>query len=207
MRSCEWSGFPVCSAIIDHSALTDYEADDVLVVTEPERLKALASDVRSRIIGLLRERAASITELSQALGLPKGTVGHHVKVLEDAGLIRVVATRQVRAMTERFYGRVARLFILSGDEAIVGGTGEAMAAMMLRQGADEIPKSVASSDLITAALSHARLKPTHARRLIKRLDKLLVDFRALEDPEGELFGFAASLYPTTPALPERSDGA
>ena len=45
---------------------------------------------RRRILSLLRERAASTTELAQALGQPKGTVGHHVKVTEDAQLIRVV---------------------------------------------------------------------------------------------------------------------
>jgi len=32
-------------------------------------------------------------------------------VLEKAGLVRVVRTRKVRALTERFYGRTARLFI------------------------------------------------------------------------------------------------
>ena len=158
-------------------------------------------------MSLLRERAASTTELSRALGVPKGTVGHHLKVLEDAGLIRVVATRQVRAVTEKFYGRVARLFVLSSDEASKAGHSEAVAAMLLRQGADEIPERAVDPQLMTAALSHARLAPADARRLIKRLDKLLVDFRALEDPDGELFGFAASLYPTTPVLPEATDDA
>jgi hypothetical protein len=38
-------------------------------------------------------------------------------VLEAAGLVKVVRTRRVRAMTESFYGRVARLFVLkSADE-------------------------------------------------------------------------------------------
>ena len=54
-----------------------------------------------KIVVLLRERAHSTTELAEKLGLPKGTVGHHVKVLEKAGLIRVVRTRKVRALTER----------------------------------------------------------------------------------------------------------
>jgi hypothetical protein len=134
-------------------------------------------------------------------------VGHHVKVLEKAGLIRVVATRKVRAVTEKYYGRVARLFILSSDEAFEGGSGEAVAAMLLRQGADEIPAHVADPRLMTAGLAHARLSPADARRMIKRLDKLMVDFRALEDPNGELFGFAASLHPTPEALPERSEDA
>ena len=49
--------------------------------------------------GLLREQARSITELADELDVPTGTVGHHVKVLEDAGLVRVVRTRRVRAVT------------------------------------------------------------------------------------------------------------
>ena len=109
---CERSGIPVCSAIIDRSP--DYELDDVLVVQDPKQLRALGDFTRGRIIGLLGQRAASTTELAAALDMPKGTVGHHLKVLEKAGLVRVVRTRQVRALTEKFYGRVARLFELKG---------------------------------------------------------------------------------------------
>lgn len=65
---------------------------------------------------LLRERAQSTTELAEQVGLAKGTVSHHLKVLESAGLVRVVRTRQVRALTESIYGRVARLFLLKGDD-------------------------------------------------------------------------------------------
>ena len=114
--ACEWSGFPVCSAIIDR--YPDYELDDVLVVEDPKQLRALADALRARIVVLLRERAASTTELAAALETPKGTVGHHLKVLETAGLIRVVRTRKVRALTEKYYGRVARLFVLKSDESM-----------------------------------------------------------------------------------------
>ena len=65
---------------------------------------------------LLRERAQSTTELAEQVGLAKGTVAHHLKVLEAAGLVRVVRTRKVRALTESVYGRVARLFLLKGDD-------------------------------------------------------------------------------------------
>ena len=51
-----------------------------------------------------------------ALDTPKGTVGHHLKVLEKAGLVRVVRTRKVRALTEKYYGRVARLFVLKSTD-------------------------------------------------------------------------------------------
>lgn len=94
----------------------DYEAADVLVVDEPQPLRALANELRANIVVLLRERAHSITELAGELDVPKGTVGHHVKVLEDAGLVRVVRTRRVRAVTEKFYGRTARLFLMKDEQ-------------------------------------------------------------------------------------------
>ena len=94
----------------------DYEADDILVVSETEQLRALADDVRLRIVAILRERAATTTELAENVGLAKGTVAHHLKVLESAGLVKVVRTRRVRALTESFYGRVARLYVLKSAD-------------------------------------------------------------------------------------------
>jgi len=94
----------------------DYDADDILVVSETEQLRALADDVRLQIVTLLRERAQSTTELAEQVGLAKGTVSHHLKVLEGVGLIRVVRTRRVRALTESIYGRVARLYLLKGAD-------------------------------------------------------------------------------------------
>ena len=110
----------------------DYDAADTLVVSDPAQLRALSDEVRGRIIALLRERAASASELGGLLEMPKGTVGHHLKVLERAGLVHVVRTRRVRAVTEKYYGRVARLFLYKSsdesDDELVHGIG----AMSLR---------------------------------------------------------------------------
>ena len=45
----------------------------------------MADPFRTQLIQLLRDRARSTQELSMELGVPKGTVGHHLKVLESAG--------------------------------------------------------------------------------------------------------------------------
>ena len=50
----------------------DYEAPDVLVVQEPEQLRALGDDLRTRIVVLLREHARSITELAESLEPAEG---------------------------------------------------------------------------------------------------------------------------------------
>src|ERR687897_174611 len=55
-------------------------------------------------------RSTIVGELAAAVGRPKSTVAHHVKVLVDAGMLKVVRTRRVRAIDERYYGRTARIF-------------------------------------------------------------------------------------------------
>src|ERR671935_1665766 len=100
----------------DHTEIPDYNLEDVLYLTTPEQFKAITGSTRPRILGLVGQRAATTKQLAETLGLPKGTVGHHLKVLEDAGLVRVVRTRQVRAITEKFYGRTARLFLFETED-------------------------------------------------------------------------------------------
>src|SRR3954466_9620236 len=98
----------------------DYELQERLPLTRPEQVRALGHPLRNTILGLLHERAATVTELAVAVRRPKSTVAHHVKVLLDAGLVQVVRTRRVRAIEERFYGRTARLFYVSVERAADG---------------------------------------------------------------------------------------
>jgi DNA-binding transcriptional ArsR family regulator len=187
---------------VDHSPSTserirlpspDYEADDVLVVRETEQLRALGDDLRAKIVVLLRERAASATELAERLGLPKGTVGHHVKVLEKAGLVRVVRTRKVRAVTEKYYGRTARLFLFKSTDEADGEDVRNVAAASLRTAAEEM-LFLDDDDRTTFAVLRARLSDHDAKRFARRLSKLIDEFRAAEDPDGEPYGLAVAQY-------------
>lgn len=195
---------PDFSYVREVPPIEDYEAEDVLIVRDAEQLKALADGLRSRIVAMLRERAASTGELATALQLPKSTVAHHVKVLERAGLIRVVRTRQVRALTEKSYGRVARLFVLKGDDELPAEIGTtALAAVLLRQAADEVLATHAEAE--SSAFVHVRLTSADAKRLVRRLERLVDDFLAADDPSGTLHGLAVAAFPTTQALPPRDD--
>jgi DNA-binding transcriptional ArsR family regulator len=170
----------------------DYAADDVLVVREPEQLRALGDDLRSKIVILLRDRASSTTELAQKLGLPRGTVGHHVKVLEKAGLVRVVRTRQVRAMTEKVYGRTARLFLFKSTDAD-GEDVRNVAAASLRRAAEEM-LPIGDDGRTTFAVVTSRLRDADARRLARRLERLIDDFRAADIAGGVPYGLAGAQY-------------
>ena len=92
------------------------ETDSHLVINRPDQLHALGDPTRWRILGRLIDGPASIQELSNALKVAKGTIGHHVRVLDAAGLIRLVESRRVRGVLEKRYARVARQFRLSEGE-------------------------------------------------------------------------------------------
>jgi DNA-binding transcriptional ArsR family regulator len=160
--------------------------------------------VRTKIVFLLRERAASITELAEVLSSPKGTVGHHVKVLEQAGLIRVVRTRKVRALTEKYYGRVAKLYVLRSDESLPDELTGSLGAMMLQQAASEALATRPEND--QSALLHVRLSEKDLLRFQKRLNRLVADFQRADDPDGDTHALALALFRSTGVLPKRGDG-
>src|SRR3954471_5606960 len=104
---------------IDHPA-PDYELADEVVVSSAQPLRAMADRLRSTILDLLLERAATVSELAAAVGRPKSTVAHHVNVLVEAGLVKGGRTRRVRAIDERYYGRTARLFRVGAINQVDG---------------------------------------------------------------------------------------
>ena len=83
------------------SAVPDYDLDERRELTSAAEVRAIGHPLRTTILGLLHERAATVTEMAAAVGRPKSTVAHHVSVLQRAGLVRVVRTRRVRAIDER----------------------------------------------------------------------------------------------------------
>lgn len=168
----------------------DYEAEDTMIVSDAPQMRALADPFRTQLVQLLRDRARSTQELSEELGMPKGTVGHHLKVLESAGLIRVVRTRKVRAVTEKFYGRTARLFLYQTEDA---ADGRAISAITLRQAANEVERAGHSTGF---GLVRARLTDKDFERFERRAQKLMDDFRAADTPDGKPKSLTTGLWGT-----------
>ena len=184
----------------------DYEAEELLEVREPEQFRAVGDPTRHRIISLLSERAATTSQLAEALGQPRGSIGHHLKVLEEAGLIRVVRTRQVRAMTEKYYGRTARLFEFHDPED--DNTPKKEFVDFFRQALDEYEEPAPESgfeEMLT--LRHARIPASSAQEYHRRALALAEEFAGLEKVPGErVYGLLAQVYLTDlPELPEEEE--
>lgn len=169
--------------------------------TSPDQFKAFGDTTRQRIIALLRERAATTKQLSEALGQPVGGVGHHLKVLERAGLIRVVRTRKVRAITEKYYGRVARNLRFNEPLQRYGVSPYSILEEAIDQA---VPEPIEGSDVLpTFLLEDARLPVRKAEEFVRRVEELAREFADAETPGERLWGFVAGVYPTNlPVLPE-----
>src|SRR6266498_811430 len=186
--------------------IPDYELADRIVVTAPGQLRAMADPLRATILDLLLERAATVAELATAVGRPKSTVAHHVNVLLKAGMLRVVRTRRVRAIDERYYGRTARVFMVG----VVNKPGEdptTVHANALSVAATESGPAHAA-DRLSSILRHARVPRELARDFWDRVVVMAGEFAQMPRTGDTVYGFAAGLYPTEyPALPDPKDKA
>lgn len=191
---------------INH-ALPDYELDELRILTTASELKAMAHSLRDTVLDLLLERAATVGELAAAVERPKGTVAHHVNVLVDAGLVKVVRTRRVRAIEERFYGRTARVFYV-GPILPPGIEPDRDFANLLATAAAESAEAH-RQDRLRAIVRHARISRERATEFWDRVFDLVREFSAIEREGDTVYGFAAGLFPTDyPSLPDRDlDGA
>ena len=176
----------------------DYELEDLRVVSSPRELRAMAHPLRATILDLLLERAATVGELAAAVGRPPGTVAHHVGVLVDADMLKVVRTRRVRAIEERFYGRTARIFYVG----VIRPEQARMLTNNLSVAAAESGPAHHADDL-RAIIRHARIPRELAAEFWERVFELTHEFTRLPRSGETVYGFVAGLYPTDyPTLPE-----
>jgi len=178
--------------------LPDYELTDLQIVSSTPELKALFHPLRGTLLDLLLERAATVAELADAVGRPKSTVAYHVDVLVAADLLRVVRTRKVRAIDERFYGRTARVFY-------VGQVHPEQVADMTNALADAAAESAPAhrADTLRAIHRHARIPRERAAEFWDRVLDLTREFSAIPRGGNTSYAFVAGLYPTDyPSLPD-----
>ncbi|HUJ54908.1 MAG TPA: helix-turn-helix domain-containing protein [Gaiellaceae bacterium] len=178
----------------------DYELADRIALTEPSQVKALSHPLRNTILGLLHERAATVSELAVVLGRPRSTVAHHVRVLHETGLLQVVRTRRVRAIDERFYGRTARMFYVGVERSAESGE-------MPRDFNDFEVAAQESADAyrdgkLWGFIRHARISEEQASAFWERMAELVAEFDRLPRSGDTMYGFAIGVYPTDqPRLP------
>jgi DNA-binding transcriptional ArsR family regulator len=157
--------------------------DEILEIGSPEQYKALAHPLRQRLLFALGRAPATTSQLAVSLGAQKGNVGHHLKVLREAGLVRITEARRVRGGTEQYYQRTFRRISVPGPSAEHTGALLGAVAEELRRAPEEP----------VLALRHLRLTADGARELGETLRRL-VDQAGDAGGDEAVHGVLVALY-------------
>src|SRR2546423_6747507 len=147
-----------------------------LIVNTHQQFRAFGEPIRERILRIIQNSPATAKQIADRLKLPPGTVGHHLQVLEEAGLAKIVARRLVRGIVAKYYTRTARIFGYNFSPEVRGHTSIALEfAAKLR---DELADTLTAQDnaACNTSFPRARLSPERFQFYLERMKDLVNDF-------------------------------
>jgi DNA-binding transcriptional ArsR family regulator len=167
-----------------------------LTITTSQQFKAIADPVRSRILGIIQNQPATAKQIADRLGIAPGAAGHHLQVLEAAGLAQIVAKRLVRGIVAKYYTRTARIFSYEMPREVTGGVSTSVEIMT--SAVNELSETLAEGGderCRQTSFPHARLSPERARDYEARLSALVEDLlHEPPDAAGEVYGACVALF-------------
>ncbi|MFB7245653.1 transcriptional regulator [Streptomyces populi] len=165
-------------------------------VTTAEQLRAVSNLTRHRIMAVLRFEPATITQIAERVGLAKGSSSYHVRLLERAGLVKVVRTRKVRGVTERYYAMAAQAIVLPDP-------GAGQPDVLMRHAVADLEAAPADAER-HVGMAHLRLTDEQFAELGARLGALADEYRKLSDPSLPDTSFVFALF--HPARRDQAEG-
>jgi predicted ArsR family transcriptional regulator len=161
----------------------------------PEEARALANPLRLRILRLCLDRAMTNEELATRLERDAGSVLHHVRMLVETGFLASEAERRgPRGSVERPYRSTGKSWTLDvSDEDQRGSrTGPGIAAMIdaFKAEVGEVPQD----GVVELSRLAARHKPDAREAFSERIQQLIEDLVAADDPAGEPYGFLLGMH-------------
>jgi DNA-binding transcriptional ArsR family regulator len=183
----------------------------VRVIDDVETLKAIAEPTRAALIELLTE-PGTVTQLAEALQVPRTRLYHHVEVLQSKGIVERVDERRVGALTESVYALTARVIRPSARLLRSGDADERVAALLtllFETTKVDLQRSHAAGEVELGAQegaprlglgrSIAYLAPEQAAEFIRELGALVARFDAAHDSARADTPYALvwALYPSS----------
>lgn len=167
-----------------------------LVLTTEQQLKALADSLRARILVLLQHQPATAKQIAERLGAVPGTIGHHLQVLEEAGLVQVVARRIVHGIVAKYYTRTARIFFMEFPPEVMGAG--SITLDFLTDARNELAEAlgtIGDPAMLESGFPHARLSAGRAQVYQQRLSAIFEDLmNEPPDPNGQVYGLSAAFF-------------
>ena len=167
-----------------------------IVINTAQQFKAISDPIRSRILGIIQNQPATAKQIADILGASPGAIGHHLHVLESAGLAKVVARRLVRGIVANYYTRTARIFKYDLPREVTGDT--SINLDIMAKAYEELAEAEANEEADAhqcSAFPHIRLSPERAIYYSERINTLIDDIlQEIPDPNGKVYGILVSMF-------------
>jgi DNA-binding transcriptional ArsR family regulator len=167
-----------------------------LVINTVQQFKAVSEPIRSRILGIIQNRPTTAKQIADQLGATPGAIGHHLHVLEEAGLAQVIARRIIRGIIANYYTRTARIFDFEFPSDVRGERPTTLDFVTKLH--DEISETLAEkgeSVIYSSSFPRVRLSPERMEVYGKRLADLIDEFIAEKpDPHGQVYSLFTTLF-------------
>lgn len=195
--------------------MTEEHVADVFPVDDLETLNLIMDGTRLEIVECCSE-PISATELAEEMGVPRTRLYHHLNLLTDAGVLKVVERVEKGPMTERRYQVAAKEFrpskklLASTDvrqrgQAMIGSlfaTTEADFLRSIDRGVIDFEPRPDGPRTMSLGRRLTKLTPEELDDLIGRLEALLDEFDIDDDddPRRTPMAFVHFVYPSSRAL-------
>ncbi|HTI14192.1 MAG TPA: winged helix-turn-helix domain-containing protein [Dictyobacter sp.] len=176
-----------------------------LIVNSAQQFKALGDPLRMRILRIVQHQPATAKQVAQALQVAPGTIGYHLQVLEEAGLVQVVARRVTHGIIARYYTRTARIFKFDFPKEVHGETSISLDIIQAAQ--QDFVETEAQEegyddlDGCRVALPRVRLSLERRGYYRQRLDDLVTEFLSeIPDPQGQVYDLLVAFFKAPPYM-------
>ena len=182
---------------------------DVFEIDDARTLEMLADPLRLELLEHLYQ-PASVSEVAEVLDVPRTRLYHHVRLLEQAGMIKVVRTRQRGAIPEKIYQVTAKDFRPSARFLAESRPRQVIAAIvdsLLSFTRMDITRSFTEGRFAFGERTEHRramlsrnlvmLSPGRLHTFLAELQGLIDRYDDQPDPDGEPVAIVALVYPSS----------
>jgi DNA-binding transcriptional ArsR family regulator len=165
-------------------------------VNTAQQFKAIGDQTRGQILDHIQHHPATAKQVAGIMKMSPGTIGHHLQVLEAAGLAQVVARRTIHGIVAKYYTRTARTFIFDFPPEI--GEKASISLEILTKARNQLADALAEGEVdrdTSTSFPQVRLSPERAQVFRERIKALVNDFiQEPSDPDGQIYGMCTAFF-------------
>jgi DNA-binding transcriptional ArsR family regulator len=165
-------------------------------ITTPKQQRAYFHPVRMKILNFLTRERLTISQTAERLKVHPANITHQFRVLQAAGLIRLVEERDIGRVVEKYYEAVATMFNIRPPEGSVKSVNK-KGLSFLR---DDLSASIEllqadDSEDVFGQIWATRIDSKTFMSFAKRLRSLIQEFECIACKDGTSYALNLSLYP------------